>query len=338
MAMRRGLFTFLSVAFCVLWAGGYLGESLGAPYYEGKRITIVVGVGPGGGYDRMARLFAKHLPKYIPGKPTMVVQNMEGAASILASNHVFNLAKADGLTLGAIQRGIPIAQLLKVDGVRYDIMKYAWVGSTATEATVLALRTDLPFKTFEDLLKFKGEINLGGTGLGESSTQFAILLKQFAGLNLKMIFYPSSPDIMLAIERKEVDGRPGSYSAIKPFIERGLVRPLMRSRVSESGIENLPTDEDYASDAKGKTIMAMRSAGELIGRPYVAPPGTPPEIMSILRTGFEKAALDPELLAEAKKNMLEVRYVPADECLKVVQFIFNQPDDVVKEFQKYIKF
>ncbi len=313
-------------------------ESLAAPYYEGKRITIIVGVGPGGGYDRMARMLQKHLPRHIPGRPAIVIENMPGASSILAANRIYNLAKPDGLTIGAPQRGIPFAQLLKVEGVKFDVNKYAWIGSTAVESTVLAVRSDLPYKTFAELKKANTQLILGGTGPGESSVQFAFLLKEFVGINLKMIYYPSSADVMLAVERKEVDGRAGSYSALKPFIERGLVRPLIRGKAYESGMENLPVDEDLAADKRGKIFMSMRSAGELIGRPYVAPPGTSPEAMNILRNAFAKAVNDPELKKDAQRNMMEVQYCPANDCLKVLNQIFNQPADIIKEFSKYIKF
>jgi len=315
-----------------------LGEPLAAPYYEGKRITLLVGVGPGGGYDRMARLFAKHLPKHIPGKPTIIVENMPGAASILAANQVYNIAKPDGLTIGVPQRGMPFAQLLKVEGVRFDVTKYSWVGSTAVEGTAFCLRTDLPYKTFEDIRKANPQLMVGGTGPGESSTQFCVLVKEFLGINMKMIFYPSSPDVMLAVERKEVDGRAGSFSALKPFIERGLVRPLLRGRVAEAGTENLPVDEELTTDKMGKTLMAMRSSVEFIGRPFVAPPRTPTNIMNILRDGFAKAAKDPELQEDAKKNMMEVQYTSAEDCLKLVTFLVNQPADIINEFSKYVKF
>ncbi len=142
---------------------------------------------------------------------------------------------------------------------------------------------------------------------------------------------------MLAVERKEVDGRSGSYSSVKPFIERGLVRPLIRSRVSEPEIENLPMDEDLTTDNKGKTIMAMRSTPELIGRPYMAPPRTPENIMDILRDGFAKVCEDPELKGEAQKVKMNINYVSADGCLKLLNFLLNQPDDIVNEFSKYIK-
>jgi len=313
-------------------------ESSAAPYYEGKRITIVVGVGPGGGYDRMARMLQKHLPRFIPGKPVIVVENMPGAAGIIAANYVYNKSKPDGLTLAEPQRGMPLAQLLNVDGVKYDVKKYSWVGSTSVESTVLCMRTDLPYKTFADLQKSKKQLMIGGTGLGESSTHFMTLMKEFLGLNIKMIFYPSSADAMLAIERKELDGRAGSFSAHKPFIERGMVRALVRGRASEPDDENLPVDEDLTTDKKAKTMMAMRSTVELIGRPFVAAPKTPPEIMKILRDAFAKVVKDEEFRKEAKKNMMEVQYTTADECLKILNHLFDQPEATVKEFSKYISF
>ncbi len=311
---------------------------LSAPYYEGKTVRIIVGFAPGGGYDRIARLLAKHLPKHIPGKPTILVENMEGASSIIAANYIYNQTKPDGLTIGTFNRGIPFAQLLKTEGVRYDVTKFSWIGSAAVEATILAIRSDLPYKTVDDLKNAKEPIPLAGMGPGTSDTQFAILLKEFAKINLKLIIYPSSADGMLAIERKEVDGRGGSYSSLKPFIERGLVRPMIRGRVSEPGIENLPVIEDLTTDPKGKTIMAMLASTDGIGRPYVAPPKTPADIMNILKDAFAKVAKDPELQGEAKKNRMEVSYTSGDECLKVLNYLLNQPSDIVQEFGKYIKF
>lgn len=309
-----------------------------APFYEGKTLKIIVGHGAGGGYDRMARLMAKYLPKYIPGKPVAVVEFVPGASGLIAANQIYNITKPDGLTIVTVDRGLPIAQLLKAEGVRFDAAKFSWIGSAAVEATVLCIRSDLPYKTFEDLLRAKEPLHLGSVGPANTSHQFPILLKEFLGLKINLVIYPASAESMLAIERKEADGRAGSYSSLKPFIERGLVRPVIRGRVVESGIENLPVDEDLTKDPKGKAIMAMRSAGDLMGRPFVAPPGSPPEAMAILREAFSKVAKDPELKQEAEKFMMTVEYVPAEECLKVVNFVLSQPDDIAREFSKYIKF
>jgi len=310
-----------------------------APYYEGKILNIIVGYSPGGGYDRLTRVLAKHLPKHIPGKPTVLVQNMPGAGSMIAANTLFNLTKPDGLTIGIFNRGMPFAQLLKAEGVKFDLKKYRWVGSAAVETATLALRTDLSFKTVDDILKAKEPIILGSAGgPTDSNTQFILLLKEFLKLNMKIVNYPASAEAMLAVEQKEVDGRGASYSSIKVFVERGLVRSWIRGRESEPGIENLPVDEDLTTDKIGKTIMAMRSATDRLGRPYVAPPGTPPEIMKILTDGLVKAIKDPELIGDVKKNKMEAEFVSPEECLKLVSYVLDQPENIVKEASKYIKF
>ena len=329
------LFIATSLVLLVLFSSA---EVTAAPYYEGKTMRIIVGFAPGGGYDRLARLLAKHLPKYIAGGPNIIVENMEGASSMIAANHIFNLAKPDGLTIGAVNRGVPFAQLTKVEGVKFDITKFSWIGSAATEATILVLRTDSPYKNVEDMRQAKEPIPLAGMGPGTSDTQFAILLKEFCGANLKLIIYPSSPDGMLAIERKEVEGRAGSYSSLKPYIERGLVRPVIRGRVAEQGIENLPVIEDFTTHPVGKTIMAMLAAADRIGRPYIAPPGTPPEVINILRDAFAKVSKDADAQEEAKKIRMAIEYTPAEETLKTLDYLMNQPDNVVKEFSKFIKF
>ena len=329
---------FLSAVLVIVFGLIPVTHLFAAHYYEGKKITLIVGYTPGGGYDILARLYAKHLPKHIPGKPTVFIENMPGADSIIAANQVYNISKPDGLTICAFNRGLPFAQLLKTEGVRFDMSKFSWIGSVSTEAIVLALRTDLPFKSIDDILKAKDPINLGATGPASSGSQFPLLLKEFAGMNFKIITYTSGPDSLLAIERKEVDGRAGSYTSQKVPIERGLLRTFIRGRVFEHGIENLPVDEDLAKTPKGKTLMAMRSAPDRIGRPYVVPPRTPPEVMSILRNAFAKASRDPDLLEEANKLKMSIEYIPADECLKTMDYILSQSEDIVKEFGEYIKF
>ncbi len=308
-------------------------------YYAGKTVTIIVGYKTGGGYDATARVLARHLPKHIPGKPNVIVQNMPGANSIIAANHAYAVAKPDGLTIATFNRNLPIAQLTKVDGVKFDMTKFAWIGSAATESTILAIRADLPYKSFEELKKADKPIVIGATGPGANTYDFPLLLKEFLGLNLKIVSgYQSSADIMLAIERKEVDGRAGSYSSIVRFIERGLVRPVMRARASEPGIEQLPVDENLAPNARAKAIMALRSAPEVVGRPYVMHPGTPAEHLKTMRGAFAAAIKDPELIAETKKARMELDFVDGDVAVKVMQEVLSQPKDIVEEFSKYVKF
>jgi tripartite-type tricarboxylate transporter receptor subunit TctC len=267
------------------------------------------------------------------------VQNMPGANSLIAANHVYSIAKPDGLIIGTFNRNLPLAQLLKVEGVKFDMTKFAWIGSAASESTVLAIRSDLPYRTFEDLKKADKTVVIGATGPGANTYDFPLLLKELLGLNLKIVSgYSSSSDIMLAIERKEVDGRAGSYSSIRPFIDRKLVHPVIRARATEPGIEQLPVDENLAPNARAKAVMALRSAPEVIGRPYVMHPNTPAEHLKVMREAFAGAIKDQELVAEAKKAKMELEFVHGDEAAKVMKEVLSQPKDVVDEFSKYVKF
>jgi len=330
----------LYAVICLFVVCGFFspGSLQGAPYYEGKKITMIVGFGAGGGYDRVSRVIAKHLPKYIPGKPTILVENVPGASSMIAANRIYNLEKRDGTAIGTINRGLPFAQLTKVEGVRFDLLKFSWIGSMAVESTVLGIRSDLPYKTFDQLLKSKTVLYIGDIGAGGTVTQFSILLRDFAGMNMKTVAYPAGPDAMLALERKEVDGMARSFSTFKPLVDRGMVRLLVRGNVSEPGIENVPVNEEFSTDKMGKTLMAMLSVVDKIGRPFVAPPGTPPEVMIILRDGFAKVAKDAEAQAEITKIMMELDYLPGSECLKVLDTLFSQPEHIIKEFSRYAKF
>lgn len=338
MSLQRRPQLHLLIGLAVLLSLSIVKSPQAAPYYQGKIITVVVGSAPGGGYDRMARLFFKYIPKYIPGKPAIIINNMPGASSMIAANYLYNIAKPDGLTMGTFNQGLPFAQLLKSEGARFNMTKYSWIGSTAVEASILAIRNDLPYKTFDDLRKATKPVHFTSAGPGTMGHQIVVLLKEFVGLNANIVIYPSTADQMLGIERKEADGLASTVNSLMPFMERGMVRPVLRGRVAVPGIEQLPVDEDLTTDKKGKVIMAIRSATDLVGRPYVAPPATPGHIMAILREAFAKTSKDADLQAEAKRIKMAVQYVPHDECLKVYNYIFNQQPDIIKEFSKYIKF
>ena len=309
------------------------------PNFAGKTITIIVGYKPGGGYDATARLLARHLPNHIPGKPTVIVQNMPGGNSIIGANHMYNVAKPDGLTIGTFNRNLPIAQLTKVQGVKFDMLKFAWIGSAANETTILAVRNDLPYKTFEDLRKAKEPVVIGSTGPGANTYDFPLLLKDLVGLNFKIVSgYSSSADIMLAVERKEADARAGSLSSLQPFIDRGLVHPVIRARSTQPGLEKLPVDESFAPNPRAKAIMALRSAPEQVARPYVLPPNTPADIVKVMRKAFADSIADPAAQAEAKKAKMDFDFTDGDEALKIMKEVLNQPKDIVDEFSKYVKF
>lgn len=333
---RRGMLFFIFFILAVLIFP--TGDLCAAPYYQGKTITIIVGTNPGGGYDNTARIVAKYLPKFIPGKPTVIIQNMPGAGHIIAANYIYNISKPDGLTIGTFNRGLPFAQLSKTAGVKYDMRKYTWIGSMSVDPTALFVRTDLPYKTADDLKKAKTPLVCASEGLGTSGYQFPLLLKELAGFNIKIINYLSGADSRLALERREADARASSYSTTKPYVDRGFLRPILRGQVAIPEIKNLPIDQDYVTDKKGKTIMSMLSSVDLMSRPFVLPPRTPVNITNILKNAFAMMAKDRALQEEGRKMNMDIQYASAEECMKVVNFNLNQPEDIIKEFNKYVGF
>lgn len=332
--MIRRVAAFLFVGLVALSA-----PARAEPIFSGKTITIVVGYGEGGGYDRMARLVAQYLPRYLPGPPSVVVRNLPGVNSIAAANYVYNVANPDGLTIGLFNRNLVLAQLVQVPGIQYDMKNFVQLGSTSSETSVLAVHTSLPLKTFEDLRQSPRPVVVGATGPGSNTYDIPLLLKAFLKVPLRIVSgYPSSEDIMRAVERGEVDGRAGSYSSIRPFIDRGVVRALIRSRGPDPEIARLPMDEDLAPNAEARQVMVLRSIPDVVGRPFVAPPGTPPEVANLLRNAFVKMTGDRAFLTEASRAHLRITYVPGDQVLKIDRGVFDAPPGVVRVFAQFFKF
>lgn len=307
-------------------------------FYEGKTVSVVIGAS-GGSLEIAARIVARHLGKHLPGNPNVIVQNMTGAAHLVATNHVYNVAKPDGLTLLAANPNVGIAQLTKVEAARFDARRFHWLGSSGADGVALSIRADLPYKSWDEMKKSGKELIVGTTGPGSNAHDFPLLLKEFAGANFKLVSgYPANADVLLAVERKEVDVWAAFATTIKLAADRGAVRPLVRGRVALPGWEHLPVDEDLASSPVGKAIMGIRAAPQAIGRAFAAPPGTPAERVQMLREAFAKAVKDPEFVAETKKAKITVGYIPPEEVLKLFNGLLDQPADVQKEMVKYIKF
>jgi tripartite-type tricarboxylate transporter receptor subunit TctC len=307
-------------------------------FYEGKTITLVIGAS-GGSLEIAARVVGRHLGKHVPGKPSVIVQNMTGAAHLVATNHVYNVAKPDGLTLLAANPNVGIAQLTKVDAARFDLRRFHWLGSSGADGVALSVRADLPYKTWDELKKADRELVVGTTGPGSNAHDFPLLLKEFAGAKFKLVSgYPANADVLLALERKEVDVWAAFATTIKLAADRGAVRPLVRGRVALPGWEHLPVDEELATSAVGKAIMGIRAAPASIGRAFAAPPATPADRVQALRDAFAKTVNDPEFVAEARKAKITVGYIGPDTVLKLFNGLLEQPAEVQKEMVKYIKF
>src|SRR6266436_5605978 len=306
-------------------------------FYRGKTVSIVIGAKTGS-LAIAAQLVSHHIYKHIPGNPTVIFRQMPGAAHMNATNHIYNVAEADGLTILAANPNVAMSQLAKVAQVRFDVRKFEWLGSSGPDGAMFSIRADLPYKTFKEFKDSGKELIVGTTGPGSNAYDMPLLLKEFAGANLRLVKgYAANSDILLAVERKEVDAWAALATTVKLGVERGAVRALVRARAPVPDLNDLPVDEDLTSDPVGKSLMAIRGIPLLIGRPFAVRPGTPADRVAILREAFAKTMADPELLAEAKKAQIDVNYISAQDVTKSFNEMMAQPPQVIEAMKKYLQ-
>ncbi len=329
----------------VLFAGTLVSlavaEALGQAVLVGRTVTILVGNPPGGGYDRFARIVARHLPRHLPGNPSVVVQNLPGAGGIVAANHLYNVLRTDGYTLGLFNRNLVIAQLAGIQELRVDMRRWNWIGNLAGETYVFAIRGDLPYRHILDLRTADPPVVVGSTGPGTGSHDYPLALKAFLRLNLRIVSgYQGTGEVALAVERREVDGRAGAWSSLLPHIQRGVLRPLVRtlSDNPDPALRSLPVDLDLASGEMARAVLRLRSMTLKLGRPFVAAPGAPAELVRAYREAFLRLARDAGFRSEVERGMFEPAYTSPEECLRVVQEVLSAPPGVQRVFRELFQF
>lgn len=268
--------------------------------YAGKTITIVAGTKAGDVYDLYARMFAQFMPKYIPGNPNIIVQNMPGAGSMIAANFVYNVSNPDGLTMGAIFPALYFDQVVQRPEVKFDWSKFAWIGSPVTSNHLLYMRADSKFKTIHDVVNASPAPKCGATGTSSTAYYVPKLLDEVIGTNFEIVLgYQSGQDIDLAVERSEVICRAFTITAFfarEPFItwrKKNFVNVLMQTgRKRDPRLKDTPTIyelmDKYKTPEAGRNLATLVLAAGDFGRPYVMPPNTPPEQVKIIREAFEK--------------------------------------------------
>jgi tripartite-type tricarboxylate transporter receptor subunit TctC len=306
-------------------------------FYKGKTISIVIGAKTGS-LAVAAQVVGRHLGKHIPGNPTVINRQMPGGAHLNATNHIFNVAEPDGLTILAANPNVAMGQLAKLPNVRFDASKFIWLGSSGPDGSMFAIRASLPFKTFQEMRDAGKEFVAGTTGPGSNAHDMPLLLKEFAGLKIRLVAgYAANSDILLAVERGESDAYSALATTIQLAVDRGAVRPLVRSRTPVPGWNQLPTDESLATDPTGRALMAIRGIPQSIGRAFAVRPGTPPERVAMLREAIAKTIKDPAFLAEAEKAKIHMEYISADAVTKMFGELLNQPPQVLEAMNKYLK-
>lgn len=325
------------VAGFVVFGAGLSSAAAQTDFYKGKTITVVVG-SKGGTITHSAQLVARHLGRHIPGTPTAINQQMPGGAHQVATNYVYNVAEANGLTLLAANPQVGMAQLNKVPTVRFDVRKFIWLGSSGADGVLMAIRPGLPFKTFQELKASGHELVVGSTGPGSNSHDFPLFLGKFAGIKVRFVSgYAANGDILLALERREVDAWTALSTTVSQAGDRGAVRPIVRSRAPVVGYKTLPVDEDLATDPLGKSLMKVRGLPLVIGRAFAVRPDTPADRVAMLREALKRTLADPQFLADAKTAKIEMDYISAEEVTKGFDELLSQPPEVQTELAKYVK-
>jgi tripartite-type tricarboxylate transporter receptor subunit TctC len=317
-------------------------------FYKGKQIKIVVGASAGAASDLYARAVAQHLPKQIPGKPDVIVQNMPGGGSLTAANYVYSIAKPDGLTLGAVTAPIYFAQLLGRKEVQFDWAKFTWIGTPEENDELFFIKADLPYKTLLDLRKASEPPRCGASGVGSTGFYIPKLLEEIFGFKLNMVTgYPGAADVDIAVEKNEVHCRGTTISAFfgrepgKSWAKNGYVRFLVQTGEKRNHrLPDTPTiwelmDQEKANDAQRRLARVVLGPGAF-GRPILATPGIPAERVKILRDAYAKMLKDPEFVAESNKRQWEINPVSGEKLEALAKEVTHQPADVVERMKKVL--
>jgi tripartite-type tricarboxylate transporter receptor subunit TctC len=317
-------------------------------FYAGKSIRLVVGYGAATVTDVWARLFARHMPKYIPGAPTIIVQNMPGATSLIAANHIYGVAKPDGLTLGIIAPALYFDQLVGLKEVQFDWAKFGYIGNPTRLSEILFARADAPFKNIDDIRKASVPPKCGATGTASTGYYFPMLMEQTLGTKFNIITgYQGGSDIDLAIERGEIQCRGfslSSFFAREPFAtwrKKGFVRVLIQTgQDRDPRLADVPTIYElmnqYKTPESGRRVATVILAAGDFGRPFVAPPAISPDTLKILRQAFAKVVADPEVKATAEKQDLELDPTNGEALEALAKGVMTQPPDVIERMKKLL--
>jgi tripartite-type tricarboxylate transporter receptor subunit TctC len=264
------------------------GAQSAAEPFAGKNVTLIIGFGPGGGYDLYARLLARHMPRHLPGTPNMVVSNMPGAASVRAANYVYSVAPSDGTALGIVAQSIGEEQLLGTSGVSYDVTKFNWIGRFAANVEVSYVWHASPIKTIEDLKTTEASF----AGTGPSSSTYPRLLNSIAGMKWKVVLgYNTSSVAHIAMERGEVDGATSSLNALKTtladWLSKKMIRVIVQYAPTRSPeLSDVPAVVEFGKEPEDIDVLKFYANSGLVGRSVVAPPGLPLERVNMLRKAF----------------------------------------------------
>ncbi len=333
--MRRQFYTVIAFASLALaplaWPAHAASE---AEFFKGKKITFIIGSSPGGNYDTWARLLGRHMGRHIPGNPSFIAKNMPGGGHIKASNYLYNIAAKDGTVIGTISRNMPTRALLNHPAVRFDPVKFRWLGSPEMSNRVCIIMKGAKVQKAEDL--FKHQALMGGAGAGTAVSTTPNVLRVLLGMKLKLIEgYAGATDVALAMERGEVEGICQTYGAFKvgrpEWIKSGKAIVLFNLEPNPIAGTNIPSVFKFVKTEEQRKILSFYSSSIEIGRPTVAPPGIPERRLATLRAAFNATMKDKAFIKGAAKQGLKVTPLTGVEQERRVKVLAATDPDTVRK-------
>ena len=335
--MSKNIFTQVLLALGIL-VGGAGAQS---DYYQGKTIRIIVGYSPGGGYDALARMLSRHMGKYIPGHPTFLVDNMAGAGSLLAANHLYKVAKPDGLTMGHFSGGFAFSQATGQPGIALDMKKFVYVGAAARDESAIAMTKASGISSMDKWFAAKTPVKMGTTGPGAFGTDNVIkVIKAALNLPIQIISgYKGTADMRLAAESGEIDGTTWGWDTMRgawqKSLESGVVGIVLQTVPKPfADLPKVPLAIDLAKTAEAKQLIEIGiHFPSKITKTLALPPGTPNDRAQLLQKALQETVKDPEFIAEAEKARIGLAPVTADDMKKTVDAIFNLEPTVLAKLK-----
>jgi tripartite-type tricarboxylate transporter receptor subunit TctC len=308
-------------------------------YYRGKTVTLFAGQPPGGGIDSEMRLVGQFFGKHIPGEPGIVPRNMPGAGGLILGNHLFSVARPDGLTLGMPGRsGFVLAPIISAADTKYDLRKFTWIGSSASSNFVMWMRKASNIKSLDDMKKAGRTIVIAGSGSTTANSIIPEVLAKYENIPIKVVRgYPGIADAVLAVERGEADGVLCQRASIRPdMLASGIVVPAFQLFEVEP---NVPILEKLIANEREKRLLELLSAPQRLGLPVVAPPGLPDDVIKVLRESYLKMVATKEYQDEAIKRGFDIGTPNTGEAIAayVANTLMKFPADTVEEYQSYVK-
>ena len=339
---------------CLVWmaiavfafAGASTASAQAPPdFYKGKQVALITAASPGGGYDQYARLLAQYMPRYIAGGPSIVVQNMVGAEGLRAANYLYNIAPQDGTAIGGLSRNTGLARLYAFEssGIQFDARKFHWLGSPQQEIGLFIVHAKSGMKTAADL-KTK-EVTVSSTAHNSPSSIYARMLNATYGTKLKPVSgYQGSQAALLALERFEVDSHisGGSSSAFRgrfePWLKAGTAYLVMQMGMTrDPAYPDVPTVLDLMATPADRQLFEIGFVEQVMGRPFVMPPGTPPDRVKLMRAAFDATMKDKDFLAHAAKEKIEISPVDGATINALLDRAYSVPPEVIERLRALAK-